>query len=216
MGELNRYIEHTLLKPDTRKAAINKLCDEALQYQFRGVCVPPVFVADAHAKLEETDVKVVTVIGFPLGYTYTGVKVQEAKQAIEEGADELDMVMNLAWFNNGDYNRVLNEIDDITTIAHLHNKQLKVIIESGMLSDEQIVKACELCVKANADIVKTSTGFAEHGASVEQVELMRKVLPKKTGIKASGGIKDKLFAQALIAAGATRIGTSSGVKIVTE
>lgn len=211
---LNSYIEHTILKQVTTRDDIVKLCEEAVQHQFLGVCVPPYFVDDAVKELKDSGIKVVTVIGFPLGYTYTSVKVEEAKWAVEKGADELDMVVNLAAFRSGDMNYVKNDIESVATIARINNKVLKVIIESGMLTDEEITTLCKICEDAGVDIVKTSTGFAEAGASTGHVKLMRSVLPVKTGIKASGGIRDKAFTEELVAAGATRIGTSSGIKIM--
>lgn len=211
---LNSYIEHTVLKQVTTRADVVKLCEEAMKYQFLGVCVPPYFVDAAVKELKDSGVKVVTVIGFPLGYTYTSVKVEEAKWAVEKGADELDMVVNLAAFRSGDMNYVKNDIESVATIARINNKVLKVIIESGILTDDEITTLCKICEDAGVDIVKTSTGFAEAGASIGHVKLMRSVLPAKTGIKASGGIRDKAFTEELVAAGATRIGTSSGIKIM--
>lgn len=211
---LNGYIEHTVLKQDTTRADVVKLCEEAVEHQFLAVCVPPFFVDDAVKALKGSKVKVVTVIGFPMGYTYTSVKVEEAKWAVEKGADELDMVVNLAAFRSGDINYVKNDIDSVATIARINNKKLKVIIESGILTDEEITALCKICADVGVDMVKTSTGFAAAGASAEHVKLMRTILPAKTGIKASGGIRDKAFTEELIAVGATRIGTSSGIKIM--
>ena len=212
--ELRKAIEHTLLKQEATREQIKLLCEEAVENGLGGVCVPPYFVADAAKLLESSGVKVVTVIGFPLGYQLPAIKVEEAKRAVDHGADELDMVMNIAAFKSGDINWVKNDIDSVATIAHMSNKKIKVIIESGILTDEDIKKACAICAELGVDFVKTSTGFAAAGASVAHVKLMRAALPKKIAIKASGGIRDKAFAEALIAAGADRIGTSSGVKIV--
>lgn len=212
--DLKKAIEHTLLKQDATRDQVKQLCEEAVEHGFGGVCVPPYYVADAAKLLEDTDVKVVTVIGFPLGYELPAVKVEEAKRAVDHGADELDMVMNVAAFRSGDINWVKNDIDSVATIARMNNKKIKVIIESGILTDDEIKQACAICAELEVDFVKTSTGFAAAGASVEHVKLMRSVLPKKIAIKASGGIRDRAFADALIAAGATRIGASASIKIV--
>lgn len=212
--DLKKAIEHTLLKQDATRDQVKQLCEEAVEHGFGGVCVPPYYVADAAKLLEDTGVKVVTVIGFPLGYELPAVKVEEAKRAVDHGADELDMVMNVAAFRSGDINWVKNDIDSVATIARMNNKKIKVIIESGILTDDEIKQACAICAELEVDFVKTSTGFAAAGASVEHVKLMRSVLPKKIAIKASGGIRDRAFADALIAAGATRIGASASIKIV--
>ena len=211
---LNQYIEQTILKQTTTREDVLSLCREARELQFLGVCVPPYFVEDAVKELTGSGVKVVSVLGFPLGYSSTMAKVEEARQVINKGADELDMVINLAAYKAGDINQVKDDIDSVAMTVHRNNKLLKVIIESGILGDEEITELCALCVEAGADMVKTSTGFADKGASVAQVKLMRSVLPAKIGIKASGGIREKAFAEELIAAGATRIGTSSGSKIM--
>ena len=211
---LNGLIEHTLLKQDATVAEVEKLCKEAIEYGFYGVCVAPYFVEAAKKFLGDAKPKIITVIGFPFGYTNTSSKVEEAKSAFLKGAAEIDVVMNLSAFRSGDWNYVKNDIESVATIARLQDKVVKVIIESGLLTDEEIVKACEICVAAGADFIKTSTGYAKHGASVEQVQLIKKNVPAKTKIKASGGIKDKALALELVAAGATRIGTSGGVKMV--
>lgn len=211
---LNKLIEHTLLKQDATNEDVKTLCEEAMTHKFFGVCVPPYYVEQAQKLLEKSSVKVITVIGFPMGYGLTSIKVEEAKKAVEKGADEIDMVMNIAAFRNKEYNYIKNEIDSITTIARMNTKLVKIIIESGSLSDEEIIKACELCAEAGADFVKTSTGFNGTGAQLEHVKLMREHLPEKIKIKASGGIRDKEFALELVKAGADRLGTSAGVKLM--
>ncbi len=213
--KLNTYIEHTLLKPYCSLADVSLLCQEAIQHNFLGVCVIPYFVKQANLFVKDTGVKVVTVVGFPFGYNHTPAKVEEVKKVIDAGVDEIDMVMNIAGMKNQDFNNVANDIESVVMAAHMHNKIIKVIIESGVLTDEEIIKACEICAKAGVDFVKTSTGYAEKSASVEAVKLMRKTLPKKIKIKASGGIKDHDSALKLIKAGADRIGTSTGVQIVS-
>lgn len=211
---LHKLIEHTLLKQDATTDDVKTLCEEAKAHKFFGVCVAPYYVELAQKLLDKTSVKIITVVGFPLGYSLTSIKVEEAKKAIEKGADEVDMVINLAAFRNKEYNYVKNEIDSVATIAHMSNKLVKIIIESGSLTDEEIVKACELCVEAGADFVKTSTGFNGTGASIENIKLMRKTLPEKIKIKASGGIKEREFALELARAGADRIGASASIKLL--
>ncbi|CAN5438114.1 deoxyribose-phosphate aldolase [soil metagenome] len=211
---LNKIIEHTLLKQDATTEDVKTLCEEAKTHKFFGVCVPPYYVEQAHKLLEKTSVKVITVVGFPLGYSLTSIKVEEAKKAIEKGADEIDMVINLSAFRNKEYNYIKNEIDSVATIARMNNKLMKVIIESGSLTDEEIVKACELAVEGGADFVKTSTGFNGTGAKVEHVALMRASLPEKIKIKASGGIKDRAFALELAKVGADRIGASASINLM--
>jgi deoxyribose-phosphate aldolase len=211
---LSSYIEHTILKPDTTSEQIKKICDEAIQYNFYAVCVPPYYVKDAISRLNKTKVKTVTVISFPFGYGLTPVKVEECRKAIDEGVDELDMVMNIAAFKDANYKEVQRDIQSVGDFSHLHNKIVKVIIETSLLNNDEIKKACDLSTKAGADFVKTSTGYNGSGVTVEHIKLLRGFLSKKVKIKASGGIKDKAFAIDLINNGADRIGTSSGVKIV--
>lgn len=211
---MNQRIEHTILKPDTTESDINRLCDEAIKHSFFGICVPPYFVKHAGIKLKDAPVKIVTVAGFPLGYNTTPAKVEEARKAIDEGAHEVDMVMNIAALKNNDLNFVENDIQSVTTLVQLKGCKLKVIIETALLSHEEKIKACEICAKAGVDFVKTSTGFASGGATVEDVELMRAHLPANIKIKASGGIKTKEQAKALVKAGADRLGTSSGPDLI--
>ena len=215
---LNKYIEHTLLKQDATKAEITKLLDEAVEHDFFGVCVNPCQVKYAKQYLKETknsDVKVVTVIGFPLGQNTKEVKILETIDAIKNGADEIDMVINVGLLKDKEYDAVVGEISSIKGACQGHN--LKVILETDLLNQDEIKKACELCVEAKADLVKTSTGFVKNGvgAKAEDVALMFKTV-KDAGlqVKASGGIRDKEAALKMIEAGATRLGTSSGVKIV--
>lgn len=205
-----------MLKPNCTEGEIIDLCNEAIEHKFYGVCVPPFFVQLAKKAIKKADVKIITVIGFPLGYNSVSSKVEETKKAITSGAHEVDMVMNIAAFKSGDIVSVQNDIQSVTTACHLQNKQVKVIIETAYLSEEEIIQACKICTNCEADFVKTSTGFASSGATIEAVELMRKTLPPKVKIKAAGGIRDAAFAEKLIAAGADRIGTSASVKMVTE
>ncbi|MDW8296060.1 MAG: deoxyribose-phosphate aldolase [Raineya sp.] len=216
MLPINQYIEHTCLKPLTTYNDIDKLIAEAKEYKFLGVCVPPYWVEKAHRDLRGTDIKVVTVIGFPLGYERTATKRREMEVAIQDGADELDMVMTLSAFATGAYDWVKIEIAQLAKLAHEREKILKVILETAYWTDEQIALACKIATEAGADFVKTSTGFAATGAKVEHIRLMRRACPDSIGIKASGGIKDLSTALAMIEAGAERIGTSSGVAIMQE
>ena len=209
-------IDHTILKADTSKEEITKLCNEAKEYGFAAVCVPPYWVRECKNQLRDTKVKIATVVGFPMGYAATPAKVEEARRAIDEGASEIDMVLNIIALKSGDYNYLKNELTSAGTIVQLRGGKLKVILETGLLTKEEIIKGCELCAKLNVDYVKTSTGMIEKGATVEDVKLLRANLPKHIKIKASGGIRDKATALAMIEAGADRIGTSQGVKIVTE
>lgn len=212
---LNQYIEHTCLKATTTHADIDKLVAEAKEYQFVGVCVPPYWVEKAKRDLRGTDIQVVTVIGFPLGYQRTATKKQELETAIKDGADELDMVMTLSAFATGAYDWVKIEIAQLAKLAHQHEKILKVIIETSYWSETQIQTACKICVEAGADFVKTSTGFSSDGAKAEHIKLMRSICPPEVGIKASGGVRNYQDALSMIEAGADRIGTSASVAIVT-
>lgn len=212
--KMNQRIEHTILKPDTMESDIKKLCEEAIEHGFFGVCVPPYFVKHASIILKDSSIKIVTVAGFPLGYNTTPAKVEEARKAMDEGAHEIDMVMNIAALKNNDLNFVQNDIQSVATLVQLKGCKLKVIIETALLSNDEKVKACEICAKVGVDFVKTSTGFASSGAKVKDIELMRKNLPANIKIKASGGIKTKEQAKDLVKAGADRLGTSSGPDLI--
>lgn len=215
MENLNKHIEHTLLKQDAKLEDFIKLFNEAKAHKFLGVCINPAYVKLAKENLEDNDVKVVTVIGFPLGANRSDVKAFEASKAVEDGADEIDMVINVTAIKNKDYDFVVNDIKAVK--AACKDKPLKVILETDLLEKDEIKKACELCVEAKADLVKTSTGFVKGGvgAKAEDVKLMYEtVSPYGLKVKASGGIRDKETAVKMIEAGAERLGTSSGVKIV--
>lgn len=212
---LNKYIDHTILKPTCLVSDIEKLCAEAKQHDFAAVCVPPNFVKLAKEKLVGSDVKVATVIGFPFGYSATEAKIAEIILAMVDGADELDVVANISAIKNGDWVAIADEINHIMPIIRSKGKVVKIIIESGMLTDEEIMKCCDIYGIAGIDYLKTSTGYAEKGASVEAVKLFRKHLPDQVQIKASGGIRDYATAKLMIDAGATRIGCSAGVAIVS-
>lgn len=213
---MNKHIEHTLLKQDATKEEFIKLFDEAKEHKFLGICVNPLYVNFAKENLKNSDVKIVTVVGFPLGANRSDVKAFETTKAIQDGADEIDMVINVSALKNKDYEFVLNDIKAVKEACK--NTPLKVILETDLLEKDEIQKACELCIEAKADFVKTSTGFVKGGvgAKVEDVELMYKtVSPFGLQVKASGGIRDKETAIKMLEAGAERLGTSSGVKIVS-
>jgi deoxyribose-phosphate aldolase len=212
---LNKYIDHTILKPTCLVSDIEKLCAEAKQYDFAAVCVPPNFVKLAKEKLVGSTVQVATVIGFPFGYSATEAKIAEIILAMVDGADELDVVANISAIKNGDWSAIADEINHIMPIIRSKGKVVKIIIESGVLTDDEIIKCCDIYGIAGIDYLKTSTGYAEKGASVETVKLFRKHLPDQVQIKASGGIRDYATAQSMIDAGATRIGCSAGVAIVS-
>lgn len=213
MQTLSRYIEHTNLSATLTIKDIDKLVAEAKQYHFLGVCVPPFWVKRAKREIGDEKILLITVAGFPLGYSMTETKLEEIKRAIENGADEVDMVWNISSFKSGNpWTKI--EIAKCSKIVHENQKALKVIIETAYLSDVEIVEACKICVDAGADFVKTSTGFASSGAKVEHIQLMKKSVPPGVGIKASGSIKTKELAIQLIEAGADRLGTSSGISIV--
>lgn len=207
-------IDHTLLKPEATRTDIDNLCDEAKTYQFASVCINPAYVKLCAERLHDSTVKVCTVIGFPLGATMTETKSFEARQALVDGADELDMVIHIGALKSGDYEWVYRDILTITRLVTTAQKITKVIIETSKLTDEEKVIACLLAQWGGADFVKTSTGFGGGGATIEDVRLMRETVGKTMGVKASGGVRSKEDALAVIEAGASRIGASAGIKIV--
>lgn len=214
--KINQYIDHTILKPTTLIADVEKICAEAKEYGFAAVCVPPPFVKISKALLSGTNIKVATVIGFPFGYSAVEAKLAEILLAMVDGADELDVVANIVAIKNGDWQLISNEINHIMPVVKSKDKVIKVIIESGVLNEEELLKCCELYGAAGIDYLKTSTGYAETGATVEAVKIMRKNLPAHIQIKASGGIRTYESAKQLIDAGATRLGCSAGVAIVNQ
>ena len=207
-------IDHTLLRQTSTSGEMEKLCSEAAEYGFAAVCVPPPFVKRVKIILAPVDVKIATVIGFPFGYAATEAKLAETVLALVDGADELDMVINLVALRMNDWDYLQKEVKLLADVVHKKGKLLKVIIESGILTDEEIIKCCNTIGRSGIDFMKTSTGYAEKGASVEAVLLMRKHLPPEVKIKASGGIRDYAFAKALVNAGADRLGCSASVAIV--
>lgn len=214
--KLNKYIDHTLLKADATQESIKELCRQAKEYDFMSVCINSSNIELAKEELKETDVKICTVIGFPLGATTTESKVFETTDAIEKGADEVDMVLNIGALKSKNFDIVLRDISEVAKAAHNKGKILKVILETCLLEKDEIIKACQLSKEAGADFVKTSTGFSTGGAKEEDVALMRKTVGDLMGVKASGGIRTLEKARLMIENGATRLGVSAGVQIMEE
>jgi len=215
MLNLNRFIEHTALKPTITDKDIDKLIEEAIEYEFLGVCVPTFWVKKAKREVKNHGIQLVTVVGFPLGYQMTENKLDEIKLAIENGANELDIVMNISAFKSG-MPWVKTELARCAQVIHDNNCLMKVIIETAYLSEKEIVAASLICQDAGTDFVKTSTGFAPDGAKVEHIKLIRSTINSNVGVKASGGIRNLETAVKMIEAGADRLGVSSGVSIMQE
>lgn len=215
MKSIASYIDHTLLKPDATQDDIKKICEEAKKYSFASVCVNPYYVKLASEQLKNTDVKVCSVIGFPLGCIPKEVKAYEAEMAMKNGARELDMVINISALKNKNFTEVENDIKSVVNVAK-GKALVKVILETCLLTDEEKICACELSLKAGADFVKTSTGFSTSGANTKDVKLMKKTVGNRASVKASGGIRDIEKAMEMIEAGADRIGASSSVKIAND
>jgi deoxyribose-phosphate aldolase len=213
---LAAVIDHTLLKPEATFAEIEKVCEEALLYGFASVCINPCWVRVAQERVAGSAVKVCTVVGFPLGANITPIKVQEAAAAREQGASEIDMVINIGALRSGDHALVKHEIREIAKLVKTEGGLLKVILETGLLNEQEKTAACRLAVRGGADFVKTSTGFSKGGATVEDVQLMRRTVGPDIGVKASGGIRTLAALKQMLAAGATRIGASAGVSIINE
>lgn len=215
MNNLNRFLESTLLKPTMTGSEVSDLVRDAIDMQFVGVCVPPFWLKQVNRELGDEDIQLVTVIGFPFGFQDTASKVFEAKEAIRQGADELDLVWSQTAFHSGmDWPKI--EIAQLAKVCHEEDRVLKVIIETAYLTDSQLLEACSICEDAGADFVKTSTGYASEGANVQDITAMRSKLSSNVGIKASGGVKTLSHALGLIKAGADRIGTSSAKRIFEE
>lgn len=214
--EMNEYIDHTLLKADASAEQVTTLCHEAIKNNFKAICINSHYISFAQKLLKDSKVNICTVVGFPLGASPKEVKALEASMAIANGANEIDMVINISALKDELFSTVENDIKLLVETCHSKRAILKVIIETCLLTKEEIVKACELAKNAGADFVKTSTGFSTGGAQVEDVKLMRKTVGPNLGVKASGGIRDLKTAKAMIDAGATRLGTSSGVKLMNN
>lgn len=216
MMKLAQYIDHTILKATTTRADIQRLCTEAIEHNFAAVCVPPYWVKEAVSLLQGASVKIATVIGFPFGYAASQAKLAEVQQAIADNADELDIVINLCALKSGDWQYLEQEMKTLLGPVRANNRMVKVIIESGILNAEEIIRCCNLYAALEVDFLKTSTGYAEKGATLEAVQLMRQHLPSSIQIKASGGIRNSRQAMELINAGATRLGCSASVAIVQD
>jgi deoxyribose-phosphate aldolase len=214
--DIASYIDHTILKPDTKPVDIVQLCSEAVQFRFKAVCVPPYYVQQAHSILKDADIKVATVIGFPFGYSTIASKSQEMKDAIAAGADELDIVHNIAALKAQDWTYLKSDISACLQLAHDAGKTIKIIVESAILSNEELIRCCDIYGNLGIDFMKTSTGYAAQGATVHAVNIMCNHLPSHIRIKASGGIRNFAFAKELIDAGATRLGCSASVQILQE
>ena len=208
------YIDHTLLKPNATLSDIRQLCAEAIEYGFAAVCIPPFYVKEAVGLLGAGKPKVATVIGFPMGYSATPAKVEEIKKAIDDGADELDVVINLCALKSENWNYVRNDIDSVCTAVHLKGKVIKIILETGLLEEDEIRQLCAICLDSKPDFVKTSTGMNGPGASLEAVALLRQEVGGQIKIKASGGIRTPEQARLFIEAGAARLGASAGVALL--
>ncbi len=212
--ELNKYIEHTLLSPVCTSVQILQLCEEAKQHQFKAVCVPPFYIRYARQILADSPIRLVTVVGFPLGYTAIASKVEEVKRAVDEGVDELDMVANICAVKDNNWAHVKNDIDGVTRAAHLHGKTIKVIVEAHLLTNDELRKLCEMCCNLGVNYIKTSTGFNADAVSTAQIKFIKNCLTGETKIKAAGGIKTKEQAIQLINAGASRLGTSAALSLI--
>lgn len=214
MLNLSKYIDHTNLKADASITEIEKLCNEAVEYNFASVCIMPSYVRLASKLLEKSEVKVCTVVGFPFGNTFSDVKILETERSIAAGAEEIDMVIQISEMINGNYHKVEQDILDVLDVTRKFRCKLKVIVETAVLSRFQKIKACEIVSSAGADYIKTSTGYSSAGATLEDIKLMKEYVSENVKIKASGGIKTREFAEQLVEAGATRLGTSSGVNLL--
>lgn len=212
MNKISKYIDHTVLKPESVSSDVKQICEEAIEYDFKTVCIQPYWVNYAKELLKDSDVGITTVIGFPLGANTEGIKAAETKVAIMDGATEVDMVINIGALKDENYEVVLQDIESVVDAAG--NVPVKVIIETSLLTKGEKIKACELAKKAGAAFVKTSTGFSTGGATIEDIRLMRATVGPEMGVKASGGVRNYEDAKAMIEAGATRIGASSGIEIV--
>lgn len=215
MAEIAKYIEHTILKPDTSLTDLRRVCEEAHKHGFAGLCIPPHFVRDARRMMDDLNPKtrIVTVVGFPMGYSAIAAKSEEIKRATEDGADEIDAVINIAAIKSGQWNHVGNDIEAMSLATNMRGRTLKLILECGLLNQDEMSRICEMATESRVGWLKTGTGFHGHPATPEMVRILRALSPEHIKIKAAGGIRTLAEAEALIAAGADRIGTSSGVEM---
>jgi deoxyribose-phosphate aldolase len=211
--EINKYIEHTLLKPDTNKTAIEQLCQEAIEFGFAAVCVPPFYVKAASTALKEHPIKTVTVVGYPMGYHAIPVKVEEIKRAIDEGVDEIDVVVNVAAIKDGNWSHVRNDIDSVTTAAHLKSKKARIIVEAALLNKQELSKLCEICKDVQVDGIKNTTDQATTTITLEMLKLLQES-SNKTPIIAAGALHNREFAGELLEAGAQRISTTNALQLI--
>jgi deoxyribose-phosphate aldolase len=210
-----QFLEHTLLRPDTTTADVRRVCEEAMQHQMAGVCIPPLHVREARRVLGEyAKVKLSTVVGFPMGYTALAAKTEEIKRAVDEGADEIDGVINLAALKSGNWNHVEHDIEGMALATNMRGKALKLIVEMGMLTEAELLRVCQQALASKVKFLKTGTGYHGHPATPDMVRLLKKIADPSFKIKASGGIKTKAEAKALVDAGADRIGTSSAMNMI--
>lgn len=217
MSDLTKHLEHTLLKPDSTQAEIRRLCEEAQQHQLAAVCIPPFYVRDARRWLgENSRIRIATVVGFPLGYTAIAAKSEEIRRAIDDGADDIDAVVNLAAVKSGNWNHVHHDVDSIARATHLRGRIVKLILECGLLNAEETARLCETAREHGIAYLKTGTGFNGYPATPEMVQLLRAAAPPNLKIKAAGGIRTRAVAEALLAAGADRLGTSASMAILAE
>jgi deoxyribose-phosphate aldolase len=217
MSDFSKYIEHTLLKPDCSLIDIKKVCEEAIKFGFAGVCIPPLYMRDAKRILGDlSPIRLSTVVGFPMGYSSIASKSEEIKRAVDEGADDIDAVANIAAIKNGNWNHVSNDIESMIRATHMRGRQFKLILECGLLTDDEIKQLAQLGIDLGATYLKTGTGFHGFPATVEMVSNLKKISQGKIKIKAAGGIRTLADAKRLVDAGADLIGTSSGVKIISE
>lgn len=215
MSEIAKFIEQTILKPDTSLADVRRVCEEAHKYRFAGVCIPPFFVREARRLIDErSQIRIVTVVGFPMGYSAIAAKSEEIKRATEDGADEIDAVANIAAIKSGQWNHVRNDIEALVLATNLRGRTLKLILECGLLTPEELKHTCELAAVSGVTWLKTGTGFHGHAATPEMVRALRSLAPENIKIKAAGSIRTLSDAQALLDAGADRIGTSAGIEII--
>ena len=215
MPELAGFIEHTLLKPDCSLQDVRRICEEAEQHQFAGVCIPPFFVRDAKRLLRENSkIRVVTVVGFPMGYSAIVAKSEEIKRAVDDGADDIDAVINIAAVKSQNWNHVHHDVDSIARATHLRGRISKLILECGLLTEEELQRACAIALEAGVDFLKTGTGFHGHPATVDMVRMLKIFGNNALKVKAAGGIRTRKTAEALLNAGADRLGTSASVELI--
>lgn len=215
MSDLSKHIEHTLLKPDSALQDVQRLCEEASKHNFLGVCIPPFFVRDARRFLGESSrVRVVTVVGFPMGYSAIAAKSEEIKRAVDDGADDIDAVLNIAAVKSNNWNHVQHDIDSVARATYVRGRTLKLILECGLLTETEIQKVCDIAREVGVKFLKTGTGFHGYPATVEMVQMIRKYAAEGTKIKAAGGIRSRETALELLAAGADRLGTSASLSII--